>query len=111
MSIPLIVSLIISYVSSTNKALEDAKTALEWQAKYIAADYADIINKNLMIIESIANNPTTLVYMQGTAGIEDQVMVDMLTSGDNILNDGNSTAIKTQEYTATKAQIPPVCRS
>ncbi len=92
-SIPLIVSLIISYVSSTNKALEDAKTALEWQAKYIAADYADIINKNLMVIESIASNPTTLVYMQGTAGIEDQVMIDMLTSGDNILNDGNSMAI------------------
>ncbi len=92
-AVPLIVSLIISYYASTNKALTDAQTALEWQARYISADYADIINKNLVIIQSIASNPTTLVYMQGTAGIEDQVMVDMLTAGDQILNDGNSIAI------------------
>ena len=92
-AVPLIISLIISYISSTNKALEDAQTALEWQARYLTADYVDIIDKNLTIIQSIASNPTTVVYMQGTAGIEDQVMVDMLASGDAILNDGNSTAI------------------
>ncbi len=92
-AVPLVVSQIISYISSTNKALEDAQTALEWQARYLTADYVDIIDKNLTIIQSIASNPTTVVYMQGTAGIEDQVMVDMLASGDAILNDGNSTAI------------------
>jgi methyl-accepting chemotaxis protein len=92
-AVPLVVSQIISYISSTNKALEDAKTALEWQARYLTADYVDIIDKNLTIIQSIASNPTTVVYMQGTAGIEDQVMVDMLAGGDAIINDGNSTAI------------------
>ncbi|MBQ6589619.1 MAG: methyl-accepting chemotaxis protein [Butyrivibrio sp.] len=92
-AIPLIVSLIISYITSTNKALEDAKTALSWQARYIASEYDAIIDKNVTIIRSIAENPTTIVYMQGTAGIEDSVMVQMMQAGDNILNDGNSTAL------------------
>ncbi|MCR4903171.1 MAG: hypothetical protein K6A23_09945, partial [Butyrivibrio sp.] len=34
-AIPLLVSLIISYVTSTDKAMTDAQTALEWQANYI----------------------------------------------------------------------------
>ncbi len=92
-AIPLIVSLIISYISSTNKALDDAQTALEWQARYISSEYADIIKRNITIIQSIATNPTTIVYMQGIAGIEDQVMIDMCQAGDAILNDGNVIAI------------------
>ena len=92
-AVPLIVSLIISYISSTNKALEDAETALAWQAKYISSEYADIIKRNITVIQSIATNPTTVVYMQGIAGIEDQVMIDMLQAGDAILDDGNVLAI------------------
>ena len=92
-AIPLIVSLVISYITSTRKALTDAETALAWQAKYLAASYQAIIDKNLMVLRSVADNPTTIVYMQGTAGIEDDVMVKMLTAGDNILNDGNVMAI------------------
>ena len=92
-AVPLIVSLIISYISSTNKALEDAETALAWQARYISSEYADIIKRNLDIINSVATNPTTIVYMQGTAGIEDQVMISMCQACDAILNDGNVIAI------------------
>ncbi|ADL32886.1 methyl-accepting chemotaxis protein McpN [Butyrivibrio proteoclasticus B316] len=92
-AVPLIVSLVISYITSTRKAQTDAETALAWQAKYLAASYEDIIDKNLMVLRSVADNPTTIVYMQGTAGIEDDVMVKMLTAGDNILNDGNVMAI------------------
>ena len=92
-AIPLIVSLIISYISSTNKASEDAQTALEWQAKYIASEYAAIIQRNLDIIDSVASNPTTVVYLQGTAGIEDQVMINILKAGDAILDDGNVMAV------------------
>ena len=46
-SIPLIVSLAISYFSSTNKALEDAETSLCWQAQYIASEFNTVIKENL----------------------------------------------------------------
>ena len=76
-AVPLLVSLIISYITSTKKAQSDAETALAWQAKYLAASYEDIIDKNLMVLRSVADNPTTIVYMQGIAGIEDDVMIKM----------------------------------
>jgi methyl-accepting chemotaxis protein len=92
-SIPLIVSLAISYFSSTNKALEDAETSLSWQAQYIASEFNTVIKENLDLIEAIANNPTTIVYMEGTAGISDDVMIQMLQVNDAILDDGNVIAI------------------
>ena len=91
--VPLAVSLIVSYISSTNKAQKDAETALMWQARYLSAEYSDIIKQNIALIRSVAESPTTIVYMQGTAGIEDDVMVKMLATVDNIMNDGNTTAI------------------
>ena len=92
-SIPLIVSLAISYFSSTNKALEDAETSLSWQAQYIASEFNTVIKENLDIIQSVASNPTTIVYMEGTAGISDEVMIQMLQANDAILDDGNVIAI------------------
>ena len=92
-SIPLIVSLAISYFSSTNKALEDAETSLSWQAQYIASEFNTVIKENLDIIQAIASNPTTIVYMEGTAGINDDVMIQMLQASDAVLGDGNVIAI------------------
>lgn len=92
-SIPLIVTLAISYFSSTNKALEDAETSLSWQSQYIASEFNTVIKENLDLIEAIANNPTTIVYMEGTAGIDDDVMIQMLQVNDAILDDGNVIAI------------------
>jgi methyl-accepting chemotaxis protein len=92
-AVPLIVVMIVNYVTSTDKALSDAEYALSNQAMYISEAYSSVIRENLDIVKSVASNPTTIVYMQGTAGIEDQVMVQMMQSGDAILADGSSMAI------------------
>lgn len=91
--IPLAISLTISYFSSTNKALEDAETSLSWQAQYIGAEFRAVIQQNLDMIESVASNPTTVVFMEGTAGISDEVMNQMLQACDAVLDDGNVIAI------------------
>ncbi len=91
--IPLAVSLIVSYFTSTSKALNDAKTTLEWQAKYLSTEYSDVIRENLDVVRMIADNPTTIVYMEKTAGIEDQVMIDMMQAADKIMDDGSVMAI------------------
>ncbi len=91
--VPLGVSLIVSYVNSTSKALEDAEKALQWQAKYIATAFSDEIRRNVDVTSTVADNPTTTVYMEGTAGITDDVMVQMMQSADNIMADGSLMAI------------------
>ncbi len=91
--VPLGVSLILSYVNSTSKALEDAEKALQWQAKYIATAFSDEIRRNVDVTSTVADNPTTIVYMEGTAGITDDVMVQMMQSADNIMADGSLMAI------------------
>ncbi len=91
--VPLGVSLIVSYVNSTNKALEDAETALQWQAKYIATAFSDEIKRNIDVTSTVADNPTTIVYMEGTAGITDDVMVQMMQASDAIMDDGSLMAI------------------
>ena len=92
-SIPLLIVMIVNYKTSTNKALADAESTLEAQAKYISSEYSGVLQENVDIVRSIAENPTTIVYMEGTAGIEDDVMIQMMQAGDKILNDGSVMAI------------------
>ena len=91
--IPLAVALIVSYFTSTSKALSDAKKSLEWQARYLSTEYSDVISKNLDMVRVIADNPTTIAYMEKTAGISDDVMIEMMKAVDNVMNDGSVMAI------------------
>lgn len=91
--VPLAIALCVSYFTSTNKALNDAKATLEWQARYLSTEYSDVIRDNLNVVRMIADNPTTIVYMEKTAGIEDQVMIDMMQAADKIMDDGSVMAI------------------
>ncbi len=91
--VPIVIALAISYRTSTSKALADAEESLAWQAKYLSTLYSNVIKENIDLVQAVAGNPTTIVYMEGTAGITDDVMVQMMQASDNILNDGNSMAI------------------
>ncbi len=91
--IPLAIALFVSYFTSTRKALDDAKTALEWQARYLSTEYSDVIKENLNLVRVIAENPTTIVYMEKTAGITDDVMIEMMQAADRIMDDGSVMAI------------------
>ncbi|MBO4679852.1 MAG: methyl-accepting chemotaxis protein, partial [Lachnospiraceae bacterium] len=58
MAIPLTVAVIVSYVTSTNKALADAQDSMEWEAWYIEDKYVMAMETNVSMIRSIAGNPT-----------------------------------------------------
>ncbi len=92
-AVPLLIALIISYNTSTSKALADAQTALRWQAQYISSEFAGVIQSNVDLVRSIADDPTTIVYMEGTAGITDDVMVQKMQATDAILGDGSVMAL------------------
>jgi methyl-accepting chemotaxis protein len=92
--IPLTVSIIVSYVSSTNKAMEDAQDSLEWQAWYLEATLQSIIEQNMNMIRQVGENPTVLAYITAPeAGIGDDVIMSTLQAVDDVLADGNATTL------------------
>ena len=91
--IPLVIAIIVSYVTSTNKALEDAQDSLEWQAWYVHSSFEKEVDTNFNMIKSIAGNPTIIQYVIGEAGIPFDAVQATLLECDQVLNDGQNTAI------------------
>lgn len=97
-SVPLLVSLIISFISSTTKATEDAETSIMWQAKYIQSQFQGTLEQNMQAIRSIATSPATKMFLKGdNDGSLTSDMLDQLKAIDEIMNDGNVTIISGTE--------------
>ena len=92
--IPLLISISISYKTSTDKAMEDAQDSMEWQAWYIESRFVEIIDRNMDLIRQVGKNPTVTAYIgHPEAGIGDDVIMKTLTAVDEVLADGNGTTI------------------
>ena len=99
-AIPLIAAILISYGSTTRKDIKDAYTMLDWQAKYIQAQFTGILEKNMSAIESFAAAETTIEFLQdmknnGTSE-NSEFVVNQLKAIDEMMADsdrGNLTAI------------------
>ena len=92
--IPLIVAIVVSYKTSTDKAMQDAQDSMQWQARYIEAQFADLINQNMDLIRQVGENPTIQAYMEfPEAGIGDDVIMSTLKGVDDVLADGNATTL------------------
>ena len=63
--IPLTIAVVISYVSSTNNAKEDAKRNLDWQAKYIESEIDKMFTKSQTALNSFASSPQTIAFLKG----------------------------------------------
>ena len=92
--VPLVISTVVSYFTSTNKAMKDAQESLEWQAVYIRASFESIIEQNMDLIRQAGLNPTIIAYVTAPeAGIGDDVILSTLQGVDAVLNDGNATTL------------------
>ena len=91
--VPLLVAIIVSYNTSTSKALKDAQASQEWQARYIESMFDKIIETNLNTINAIATNPTVVQYAVGEAGIPYDAVQQTLYQYDLVMNDGQNTAV------------------
>ena len=92
--IPLAIAVIISYVTSTNKAKADAQDSLEWQAWYMEDLFAKVIDKNVAAMQTLASSPSTIEYLMGTASKEDeQYLYNQMLGIDKNMADGNGTII------------------
>ncbi len=95
--VPLAVAIVVSYVTSTNKALEDAQESLEWQAAYVQSHFDETISVNLNMINSIASNPTIVQYVIGEAGIPLDAVQATLYQYDQVMGDDQNTAITNEQ--------------
>ena len=92
--VPLVISTVVSYFTSTNKAMKDAQESLEWQAVYIRASFESIVEQNMDLIRQAGLNPTIIAYVTAPeAGIGDDVILSTLQGVDAVLNDGNATTL------------------
>ncbi len=96
-AIPLIVAVIVSYVTSTNKAKEDALSLLDSNAKLVESEFAGLVNENLLALETFASSPSTVVYLQahGTEYqiVPDSDMMDQMKLMNDNIGDGNTSVI------------------
>ncbi len=92
-AVPLIVAVTVSYITSSNKALADAQDSLEWQCWYIQDRFLRIIDNNMNMIRSIADDPTVIQYILGSAGIPEDAVLSKLAAVDEIMADGDVTII------------------
>ena len=92
-AIPLLIAIIVSYVTSTNKALKDAQDSMEWEAWYIEDRFASVINTNLSVIKSLAVNPTIINFVTGEGGIPYDAVQLTLAGADAVLADGENTSV------------------
>jgi methyl-accepting chemotaxis protein len=92
--IPLVIAIAVSYKTSTDKAMEDAQESMNWQAQYIESKFVAIIDRNMDLIRQVGINPTVIAYITAPeAGIGDDVIMQTISSVDEVLADGNSTTI------------------
>ncbi|MBP5152687.1 MAG: methyl-accepting chemotaxis protein [Lachnospiraceae bacterium] len=93
-AIPLAIALIISYTTSTSKSMTDAEDKLQWQCNYIESEFNGIIMENVRSLQNAAANANIVYYMEGNPyGVPDEEVYNVIASVDQILGDGNCTAL------------------
>ncbi len=91
--VPVLITTIISYNSSTKKGLQDSEEMLSWESWYIEDMFSSIVNQNMKAITAISISPTVVEYLNG----EDKTKADEIESYiyyvDEAFGDGNTIAI------------------
>ncbi len=96
-AVPLLISIIISYNSSTTKAKKDALELLNSNARVVESKFAEIVEKNTSMLEAVATSPSAIIFIE-TYGTEEQAvpdsaMLEQLDKLNEYMADGNDNII------------------
>lgn len=98
-AVPLIVSIIVSYVISTNKSKSDALSVLNSNANYVEAQFANIVQKNILAMQTFASAPSTITYLQNYNSPDLPIPMEVILQQMDLINtnigDGNTSCILT----------------
>ena len=96
-AIPLIVAVIVSYITSTTKAKNDAIDVLEARGKYVEAKFSEIVSQNIIALQTFAGAPSTITYLQTynspDAPIPTEVVLAQMDAINTNIGDGNVSVI------------------
>ncbi|MCR4902945.1 MAG: methyl-accepting chemotaxis protein [Butyrivibrio sp.] len=96
-AIPLIIATIISYNTSTAKAKADALELLDANANFVSAEFAGIIEKNVIALQTFATSPSTITYVKtfenGGSDIPEEAMLTQMDAINTNIADGNTSCI------------------
>ncbi|MCR5674709.1 MAG: HAMP domain-containing protein [Lachnospiraceae bacterium] len=101
MAIPLICSIVISYVSSHREAVENMDQLNNAQAKLVEHDFSAIVQQNQSVLQTIATSVSARKVLKGE--LDTESVADWLGKSDEKIGDGNTTVI-------TGADGMQVCR-
>ncbi len=92
--IPLAIALIVSYKTSTDKAMNDAVDALDWETWYLQSEFEGVVKQNIQAIQSVADSPSTVDFLQKP---DNPIYADKelryINAIDTHINDGNITVL------------------
>ncbi len=91
--IPLAIAIVVSYVSSMNKALEDSKVINTKQAIIIEEDFMKSIDMQLRSLQAIADSPYTIDYVKNPDTRNEEEMVAYIKKVNEAYGDGNAIVV------------------
>ncbi len=96
-AIPLIIAIIVSYSTSTNKAKTDALALLNSNARVVEAEFSRKVDSNVIALQTIASAPSTIAYLSFYGSpeqpITDEQMLEEMDKLNDNMNDGNKSVI------------------
>ena len=91
--IPLAIAIVVSYVSSMNKALEDSKVINTKQATIIEEEFMKSIDMQLRSLQGIADSPYTIDYVKNPDTRNEEEMVAYIKKVNEAYGDGNAIVV------------------
>ncbi len=91
--IPLAIAIVVSYVSSMNKALEDSKVINTKQAVIIKEEFMKSIDMQLRSLQAIADSPYTIDYVKNPDTRNEEEMVAYIKKVNEAYGDGNAIVV------------------
>ena len=96
-AVPLIISILISYRTSTSRAKDDALDILAAQAQLVAEEYSGVINENIVALQTFANSSSTRTYVEqygtGMNYVPEESVLAEMDKLNEYINDGNSSIV------------------
>ena len=97
-AIPIMVCLVVSYLSSTRKAISATWENLEWEAKYIEANLSEMLEVNMTALKSFAEADSTISFLNSPSNSQmADHMIASLKSIDKMMEDDNFTSLSNAE--------------
>ncbi len=93
-AIPVIIAILVSYISSSNLSKESAEALNMKMAMYVESDVNGTIGANFKALDILATAPSTIEYFKAAEGTRNQdSMVAHTQAVDAEMDDGNSTVV------------------